>query len=121
MVKKKEKTPEQIEADDKFAAAVRLLGHTGAEQFQLRWSDEDKPPVSFTAVARWGNRWECAGAMNPLLAAFRLCDQVIDGGQCTHCKKPTGFISDDGDTIMNQFVCWFQWDPSTKKFMRGCD
>lgn len=109
------------EADDRIKAAVDLIGHTGADEFQIRYSPEDEPPITWTAIARWRDHWECAAAMNPLDAVFRLCDQVIDGGICQHCKKPSGFEPSMDPMPLNQFVCWYQWDPSTKSFKRGCD
>jgi hypothetical protein len=112
-------TKEDIK-DPRFPAAVTLLGRTGADEFQIRFSPEDEPPITWTALGRWGKRWECAAAMDPLSAIFRLCDEVIDGGQCTHCKKPAGFESSMDEMPLNQFVCWYQWDPSTKEFKRGC-
>lgn len=121
MVKKKAKSHE----DPRLPAAVAMLGRTGAEEFQLRHSPDgpdDERPITWTALASWGdNRWECAASMDPLVAVFRLCDQVIDGGQCAHCRKPTGFVADIEPTIMNQFVCWYQWDPERNTFRRGCE
>jgi hypothetical protein len=58
--------------------------------------------------------------MDPLDAVFRLCDEVIDGGQCTHCRKPAGFEPSIETMPLNQFVCWYQWDPELKTFRRGC-
>jgi len=112
-------TKEDIK-DPRFSAAVALLGRTGADEFQVRFSPEDEPPITWTALGRWGKRWECAAAMDPLSAIFRLCDEVIDGGQCTHCKKPAGFEPSIDEMPLNQFVCWYQWDPGTKEFKRGC-
>jgi hypothetical protein len=108
--------------DPRLPAAVAMLGRTGAQEFQLRFSPEDEKPITWTALANWGdNRWECAASMDPLVAVFRLCDQVIDGGQCTHCQKPTGFTPDLDPMPLNQFVCWYQWDPERKTFRRGCE
>jgi hypothetical protein len=105
--------------DARFTGAVAMLGRTGAVEFQIRYCDEDMP-VIWMAAARWGKRWETAAAMTPLLAVFRLCDEVIDGGTCTHCKRPTGF-SPDLDTLpLDVLVCWYQWDPSRETFRRGC-
>lgn len=122
MVKKKRQNSSE---DPRLPAAVVLLGRTGATEFQLRHSPdgpEDEKPITWTALANWGdNRWECAASMDPLKAVFRLCDQVIDGGQCTHCQKPTGFVEDIEAMPLNQFVCWYQWDPSTEQFARGCE
>ena len=113
------KKPETVE-DFQLIAAVDLLGHTGAEEFQIRHSPEDEQPITWTALARWDKTWECAASMYPLQAVFRLCDQVIDGGQCQHCKKPAGFEPSIDPMPLNQFVCWYQWDPERKVFRRGC-
>lgn len=108
------------ERDPKFVAAVKLLERTGADEFQIRYCEEEKPVV-WMAIARWGSRWETSAAMNPFTAVFRLCDQVIDGGTCQYCNRPTGFDSDTDPMPMDVFVCWYQWDPQTKEFRRGCD
>lgn len=105
--------------DPRLPAAMMLLGRTGAQESQVRYCDEEQP-VIWTAAARWGQRWEAAGGMTPLAAVFRLCDEVIDGGQCTHCGKPAGFEPSIDPMPLNQFVCWYQWDPGTKEFTRGC-
>jgi hypothetical protein len=110
--------------DPRFLAAVDMLGRTGAESFQIRYSD-DEQPVVWVAVVGYerpgGMHWECAGAMSPLGAILRLCETMIDGGQCTHCKRPSGF-SEDIDTMpMDHLVCWFQYDPELKTFRRGCE
>lgn len=106
--------------DPRLPAAVAMLGRTGAKEFQLRHSPEDEPPITWTALARWDRAWECAASMDPLQAVFRLCDQVIDGGQCTHCKKPAGFEPSIDPMPLSQFVCWYQWDPERETFRRGC-
>jgi hypothetical protein len=105
--------------DPRLPAAVALLGHTGADEVQVRYCDEEKP-VIWMAAARWGKRWETAAAMAPALAVFRLCDEVIDGGRCTHCRKPTGFTPDFDQMPLAPFVCWYQWDPERAEFRRGC-
>lgn len=105
--------------DDRMPAAMVLLGHTGADEVQVRYCSEQKPTV-WVAAGRWDKHWECAGAMAPHLAVFRLCDQVIDGGMCTHCYRPTGFAPDLDAMPLDNLVCWYQWDPSHKEFRRGC-
>lgn len=106
--------------DPRLAAAVELIGRTGADQFQIWFCEEEKPPLVWIAAALYEDTWECAASVNPLRALFRLCDQLIDGGECLHCKRPTGFVPDIEPTIMNEFVCWYQWDPELKTFRRGC-
>ena len=106
--------------DPRLPAAVKLLGHTGAAEFQIRYCEEERP-IIWMACARWGRRWEAAAALTPLAAVFRLCDQVIDGGQCTHCQRPTGFDPDElGRVPIASLVCWYRWNPRKSEFQRGC-
>jgi hypothetical protein len=105
--------------DPRLTPAVDLLGRTGASEFQIRYCDEDKPVV-WIAAARWGDHWECAAATHPMGAIFRLCDEVIDGGQCRHCGRPAGFAPDLDTMPLEPLVCWYQWDPERKTFRRNC-
>jgi hypothetical protein len=109
--------------DARMVAAVDMLGRTGAAEIQVRYADDDKPVV-WIAAARWdrpeGSHWECAAAMHPLNAVFRLCDQVIDGGQCKACGRPTGFSPDLDPLPLDELVCWYQYDPELKTFRAGC-
>jgi hypothetical protein len=108
------------ENDPRFVAAVQLIGRTGADEFQMRFSPEDEPPITWTALGRWDKAWECASAMSPVVAVFRLCNEVIDGGECQYCHRPAGFEESIEPTLMDSLICWYQWDPSTKTFQRGC-
>jgi hypothetical protein len=66
--------------------------------------------------------WETAAAMNPVRAILRLCERLIDGSICTHCKRPAGFEPDDITSMpANDFFCWYQYDPELKTFRRGCE
>ena len=69
-----------------------------------------------------GGRWEVAAAANPVRAALRLCEQLVDGGMCTHCNRPAGLEPDSIDAMpLNDLVCWYQYDPELKTFRRGCE
>jgi hypothetical protein len=106
--------------DARFVAAVDLLGRTGAAEFQIRYCDEERPTL-WMAAARWRGHWEAAAALGPLPAVLRLCEQVIDGGQCTHCRRPAGFTDDLDAMPASQLVCWYQYDPELATFRRGCE
>jgi hypothetical protein len=109
------------ELDERMlVAAVKLIGRTGATGWQLRYSD-DEQPVIWAAVAEYQGRYEVAAALDPLRATLRLCERLIDGGQCTHCKRPTGFSQDVDEMPANQLACWYQWDPELATFRRGCE
>ena len=115
--------PAPVEHDDpKLTAAVEMIGRTGATHFGLRYQD-DEEPVVWIAVGTWpGDRHEVAAGLDPTRAALRLCEQAIDGGTCTHCKRPTGLEPDDlGAMPLDRHFCWYQFDPELKTFRRGCE
>lgn len=106
--------------DPRFVAAINLIGRTGATSWQIRYSD-DRAPIVWVTIAEYpGERFETASALNPLTALLRLCDQLVDGGQCLHCKRPTGFDSNFGSMPLSDLICWYQYDPGRKEFIRGC-
>jgi hypothetical protein len=116
----KAKAKRRPEGDALMVAAVELLGRTGAEKFTVWYCDEQKPPIAWIAAAQWDGRWQVAAALHPLLATLRLLDEVIDGGQCTHCQRPTGVSADLDAMPLDALVCWYQYDPELKTFRRGC-
>ena len=116
------------ELDERFIPAVEMVERTGAKGFQIRWCEEEEPTVWF-AMATYDREWrgehrelhEVAAAMDPVTAVFRLCESLMDGGQCRHCHRPTGFIPDLKPTLADKLICWYQWDPELKTFRRGCE
>lgn len=112
------------ELDPRMTAGLDLLHRTGANSFQIRYSDDEEPTVWFVVAfyERDGKTlYETAAALRPEVAVFRLCAELIDGGVCTHCNRPSGFSEDPDALPVNEFVCWYQWDPELKKFRRGCE
>lgn len=109
-----------ISGDDKLVAAVGMLNRTGAIQVQIRYCAEEEPTIWVAAAKYKENHWEAAAGMGPHAAVFRLCDQVIDGGTCQHCGRPAGFETGTDPMPLDTLVCWYQYDPSTKKFSKGC-
>jgi hypothetical protein len=120
--------------DPRLGAAAKLIGRTGARSFQIRYSD-DEDPVVWMAVGEWfmgpdgrpvgkGGKqaFEAAAAMNPLQAVLRLLDQVIDGGFCDHCKRPSG-VTDHWESKMplSDTVCWYVFDPEMEVYRRSCE
>jgi hypothetical protein len=106
--------------DPRYVAAVDLIGRTGAKTFKIGYCDEEAPPVIWYVCALYGDHWEVTGGQGPLLALFRMLESLIDGGVCMHCKKPTGFEESAEPVPLDNLVCWYQWDPSTKTYARGC-
>ena len=120
--------------DPRFIAAVDLVRRTGAQEFQVRYQD-DEQPVVWVAVARHRkldgvpvpadapgeDHWEAAGAIGPYLAVMRLAETLVDGGTCAHCARPAGVVDDPGPMPLADTVCWYQYDPEMKTFRRSCE
>lgn len=117
--------------DPRLVAGVKLLERTGARSFELRFTEQE--PTAWVAVGTWRmNRngfpvptggkahHECAAAMDPVEAVLRLCAQILDGGHCAHCRKPSSFLPDPGD-LAPGLVCSYAWDPELETFRRGCE
>lgn len=109
--------------DPRFIAAVQLLERTGAQSFRIGYSHEDDgPPVVWYAVAEWtGNRAEAAASIHPVRAVLRLCEEVIDGGECTHCRRRTIFAADTDTAFLDEMGCVYAWDPELATFRRSCE
>src|SRR5437660_3643913 len=119
--------------DPRFVAAVKLVGRTGACSFQIRYSD-DEQPVVWMAVAEYyigpsgkptkeygKHTYEVGAGMDPLTAVLRLLDNLVDGGICAHCNKPTG-VTDHWQRPMplSKQVCWYIYDPELQEYRRSC-
>lgn len=108
--------------DPRLVAAVGLIGRTGAKGSQLRYSDEEEPVVWMALADYPTGQREVAAALDPLRAVLRLCEALVDGGMCVHCRRPAGFEPDSLDSMpMDVLVCWYQWDPELGTFRRGCE
>ena len=71
------------EADTDLVAAIAgLVGHTGAEGFQLRYSDDEQPVVWMAVGTYPGGRAEADAGLTPGEAAWRLGERLVDGGTC---------------------------------------
>lgn len=115
--------------DPRFSAALKLIGRTGAEEFVIRFDepedDERGQPTVWIALAKYArdgrDHWMVGAALHPLRAVFSLCDSVVDGGTCVHCRRPTGFAETHESMPLEDRVCWYQWVPEMKTFRRGCE
>jgi hypothetical protein len=116
------------EQKDKLQAALDFLRRTGARQIQVRYSDDEMPVVWFVVASYDGANptgtkgVETDAALSPTAAVLRLCERLADGGQCTHCGRPTGF---EPHLLLrmpyDQQICWYQYDPELKTYRRGCE
>lgn len=126
-------TPTELNHEDVLAAAIDLIGRTGAIETQIRYSDDEEPTV-WIAVAGFHaqpdgrpgrgviNHYEAAGALVPAEAAVRLAEQILDGAPCARCGLPCGVDVDWDrvDTPLDRFMCWVRYDPELKTFAKTC-
>ena len=90
--------PQPSVVDDIFLAGVDLIGRTGATGFQIRYSDDEEPTV-WVAVANHRGTHSVAAALHPGRAVMRLCEELIDGGECTHCHRVATFVIPGEDRL----------------------
>ena len=111
--------------DDIIRACVDCIAHTGAASFSLHHSDPDEGTVVWTAVAEYHHETRppvmaCGAAAHPIQAVLRLVEEVLDGGQCQHCMRPSAFSTDLSSMPLDKFLCWYAYDPELKTIRRGC-
>lgn len=124
----------ELPEDPRMHAALELLRRTGQLEFQLRYSD-DTQPIIWIAVGRWSigddgrpvadggdEHYETASSTNPVQAVLRLLENMVDGGMCANCERPTGvlFPEDNRPPILRDAVCWFTFDADSKRFVSDC-
>lgn len=115
-------TPPPPDLSDKMKAGIELIRRSGAKEFQMRFSDDEKPIVWMVLAGYGDGRYEVDAAFDPERAALRLCERLVDGGRCAHCGRPTGLELDSLEVMpMNKMICWYQYDPELKKFRRACE
>ncbi len=107
--------------DPQFMALVDLIGRCGAKQFQIRYQDDETPTV-WVAAAILPKGADAAGALDPGRAVLRLAEQLIDGGECTHCHRPTS-VDDDptGAGLLDVLTCVYRYDPENRTYRRSCE
>lgn len=109
------------ENDPRLTAGVDLVRRCGAKEIDIRFCEETTPVVWMAVATFSRQRWEVAAGHDPLDAVLRLCDQLLDGGECKHCHRITGCVWDVQPMPLSDAVCWYQWDPELKTFRRGCE
>jgi hypothetical protein len=119
--------------DPILLAGVDMIRRTGARTIQIRYSDDEEPTVWMAVcehrmldgmpVPQGGiSHFDAAAGMTPRRAVLRLLDQLIDGGMCQHCKRPTGVTEDfEGEMPLSDAFCWYRYDPELATFRRGCE
>ena len=103
-------------------AGIELLRRSGLVEFQIRFQDDETPTV-WIAVGAWsGERFETASALAPDLAVRRLVDQVVDGGECAHCHRPTVVLHDASDFSLSTIdaLCAYWYDIVDETYRRAC-
>lgn len=121
--------------DPRGLAGVKLLERTGARTFRIAYSpDDDGDPTIWHATVTWRlgtdgrpiakggrERSEVSAGLDPVTAVMRLCEQVIDGGMCVHCNRPTIFVPDTDTRVLDRLGCVYAWDPELATFRRDCE
>jgi len=116
----------------RLIAVVDLLRRVGSEAFELRYSEpeHDGSPVVWIAIVTLHDKHplgadvppQVAAALNPRHAAERLAEQLIDGGQCQHCGRPTVFHTDpNAGPLPFLDACAYQYDPELNTYRRSCE
>lgn len=103
---------------DAVVATAELVRRMGATSFAVRYSDDDRPIV-WLVVAEFGSgRAEAAGAMTPELAADRLAAELLDGGSCASCGRPTAALEPGDEQFAGLPIC--AWSRQGKRYTRSC-
>jgi hypothetical protein len=75
---------------------IDLLRRTGASATTIRYSEPDEDekdgPTVWLAIVHYGEWWDAASGASPSVALVRLCEQLLDGGRCAHCQRPSSFV-----------------------------
>lgn len=117
-------TPEQ---QHKLSAAVAMIGRCGASSVQIRWSDDEDPIVWFVVAQFDEGVWETAAGRDPIEAALRCAEQLVDGAACAHCERPTALDTDwesPVTSVANRAgldLCAYVYDPERRTFRRSCE
>lgn len=119
--------PLPVEQQRKLKAAVDVIGRTGAHSIQIRWSDDEEPTVWFVVAEFDEDVWETASGRDPIEAALRCAEQLLDGGQCRHCGLPSA-LDTDWENPLATFaakaglpICSYTYDPELATFRRSCE
>ncbi|MBO0743601.1 MAG: hypothetical protein J2P43_01185 [Candidatus Dormibacteraeota bacterium] len=116
--------------DQRLVAAVDLLHRVGAASFEMRYSEpeQDDSPVVWIAIITLHEKHplganvppQVAAGLSPLRAAEKLAEQLVDGGRCKHCHRPTVFYADPADHPIPG-LCAYQYDPELNTYRRSCE
>lgn len=118
-----------------YVAAVDMLRRMGATEIEIRHDDPaEYDPVAWVVMVtldpRVGERLgrgavelhECAASTNPTTAIYRLLEQMMDGGQCRHCGRPSSVERDwAAPSLAPSLICTYQYDPELGTFRRACE
>ena len=131
--------PEIHTMTDRGDAAIKLIEESGALSLEIHGvqppGSEDRSAALaehsitvdldapfYIALAYWHHERDGALGSSPEEALMRLCAEHLDGTLCHQCARPTGFDeSAQGlSALFGGNICWLQWDPGSKRFVRSC-
>lgn len=121
--------PGTTEYDNRTTAATEMLGRLGADSMEVRYSEPDEgmdSVVVWIAIATFkryeGAPPQVAAGLHPVHALEVLLERLMDGGECTHCRRMTTFEGDPrAITPFGRLVCAYQYDPELKTYRRSCE
>lgn len=113
----------KVRDQDRVTAAIEMIGRSGAKSCEVRLSPPEAPDGQrvWLVIADYGDKWDVGAGQSPGLAAERLLDQLLDGGQCQHCRRPTGVAHGLETMPLAEHVCWYQYDPELNTYRRSCE
>lgn len=98
---------------DSVVACADLVARAGGRQFDIGYLDDDPARPRWYAQAYFkGARLICDEKRGPAEAADCLARKVLNGGQCTGCKKTV--------TLHRRGFGCFWWRDGAA-WVRGCD
>ena len=80
-------------------------------------------PLVWIAIAEFkGAPHQVNAGTHPVIALEKLLEQLIDGGTCQHCGRPTSLLTDLADPgLLATIACTYQYDPELKTYRRSCE
>ena len=116
--------------DRRMTAAADLIQRLGASSMELRYSEPeegmDDSPLVWIAIGhfkRYGHvPPQVAAALHPNRALEKLLEQLVDGGTCQHCGRPTAlFTEHDEEFDLAGNLCAYTYDPELATYRRSCE